>query len=733
MRKYYTILQLFLLISLSACFGPSVPTISPLQPLPDPISWEDASIPELKKRLYSEDETYRAMAALRLVKMGKKKTFKILAKALEGNRDEVVFSILKVLTGHRDERFTEPLIEVLETKDDKFQPLILEIFYNNPDREYLVTLLLDRLYDLHKTKQPVNARKSIVLALGYIPSNNAVEPLITFLSADEDELSAEITRALKSITRQHLSTKEEWVQWWAVNKDRPREVWLDQAVNTYEKLLQDKNERIGELVSSLVSLKIEILNIRLEQAKKLDTIEDVTSLLLAALDDEHVQVKKYVLEQLRALPSDAVKAAIPRLVRMMQGTPEGIRNYVIITLGEIGNESIVDELIVFLDDAKSSIMTRKHAAEAMGKIGSFRAVSPLCNVLKEDEPQILLPAIEALGKIKDKKSVGPLLKCLEMSDKTDEVHRAIIDVLGEIKDPGCVDTIIKFTEDERDRFRWSAANSLGKIGNARAIEPLCKLLNDEFADIRQITAEALGNIGARDAAPYLVKVLLNDKDPRARELAATALGKIQDVETVPTLLQALNNPDEKVVNASWNSILALVSDRPLLMEKVAVQLEEIQQVARAAEVYRKIIGDPEFNTEEMGLRLKSAQAKLGQILVTLKSFKEAIPLLESAQKDFPDKTHYSELLLQSYEELEEWDKALAIYNGQLTKQTEGSWGWWELKQKVVDLLVRGKGYTVAIKEIKELVNQDSIIPELKDEFEVIMKECEAALKNSSPE
>ncbi len=98
MKKYYLVLYLSFLIILNACFGPSPPTIPPLQPLPPPIPWEDASIPELKKRLYSEDAEHRALAADRLVAMGKKRTFKILTKALKGGREEVILSILKVLT-----------------------------------------------------------------------------------------------------------------------------------------------------------------------------------------------------------------------------------------------------------------------------------------------------------------------------------------------------------------------------------------------------------------------------------------------------------------------------------------------------------------------------------------------------------------------------------------------------------------------------------------------------------
>ena len=683
---------------------PPLKSILPEQPSrANEIAWENASLKDLKERLYSSDAEQRVLAADRLVAWDSKKSVRALKKALKSDRPDVVQSILKVLALYEKEIFLEPVLNVLETRNNDFKTLIYKILSNFSSDE-LAKMLLARLSAPEKS---LAARRNLVQALGYTKNKQAVAPLMNLLPGKKDSpLFPEIQQALKEITRHTFPTKTEWLNWWATHKEFSRERWLDEAIMRYQQSLSDKNKQVAGLTTRMVSLKINLLRLRLDQAKKLQAQESELSLLRVALDDEHLAVQKYAVEQLRTQPKDKVKDLLPKLMELMNAPAKEIRDTIVITLGDIGDEGVIDILIAVLADTNENVNTRKNAAIALGKIGQPRPLNTLTYLLKENNPTILMAIIEALGKIKNKEATAPLIECLQDKEKPEEIQRAVIDVLGEIKDPQSIDIIIEFLKDERKAFRWSAAHSLGQIGDPKAVDPLLPLLNDEFADIRQITAEALGQIGARAAAPALIKMLLNDQDSRARELAAIALGKIKDTETINSLLPSLKDADEKVSRAVWNSILLVVNDDIELGEKVAEKLAEMKSLARAADLYQLLVTNPKFQTKELIPRTIRNKTRLAEILMITEKSSEAIPYLEETLK-------YLEGLTETLPEI--------LKN--LNKV--------ELQFDLVRCLYFKKDYRKTLEEIKIILTANSLSAEIKTQVEEIKKDCETQLKNSA--
>ena len=584
-----------------------------------PISLESLNLAQLKERLYSDDADHRVLAADRLVAIHDKDSYLVLKEALRNNKEPTIRSILKVLTLRNDDRFMELLVNLLETTTDLYETQIFQVF-NNLNREDLANLLLERL---QPTKKPLATRRCLVRALRYARSKRAIEPLINMLIEPPDELSAEVNITLSKITRQQPKPKPEWQKWWLINKDRPREYWLDEALNSYEELLANKESELNKIIAERVALKIELLNIKLEEAKKVSAYEGTVSLLLTAMDDPYPAVKKYAVEQLPTLPADKSKSAITKLTELLKTAPAEVRSAIIIVLGKIGDESLVDMLTTIFTDSSELPAIRNDAIKSLGDIGNPRPVDKLLTLLKDTDSRFDAGIVGALGRLKDRRSIPVLLEYLTMPNKPPEASRLVIDTLGDFKATEGVETLIKFLEDERDRFRWSASNSLGKISDGRAVQPLIKLLGDDFADIRQITADSLGNIGAPAAAPALVKTLLNDKDSRVRELAAKALGKIKDTETLSDLLPGLTDPDNKVVNAVWTTILATTAGQLELMKATADSLRKMKQDEHAAELYQKTLDEIKSRlaanpppTPEVKTKLEELKAECEKALST---------------------------------------------------------------------------------------------------------------------
>ncbi|MBI4833295.1 MAG: HEAT repeat domain-containing protein [Planctomycetes bacterium] len=651
---------------------------------PPPKALDQAGLSEQKRALYSEDPEYRALAANALIERGDKRAMQTLSDALRTAKDEVVVSILKVLTRRPEIRLIEPLIDILETRNPALQPLIFEVikYY---DRPVLIPDLLERLRHKNKT---IEAKNNVVKALGKATSKDEVEPLINYFGTHDGKLDEEINKTLEQITLQRYKTKEEWQEWWSVYKDKPREVWLDEAVIKYQKLIAEKDAKIDKIMTELVGIKINQLNIRLEQARKGPT-QDVLAILFGALTDSLWQVKKYAVEQFKTVPQESFKDVLPKLAEMINAPEDELRTTVITMLGELGGENELPALVKILENPKEKDAMRIIAANALGRLANQKATAPLTGQLKGNSQALILAVIEALGKIKDGSAVPALVICLEDKAKTDDVHRDVIESLGEIKTPYAVEVIIQYASDIRDRIRWTVASNLGKVMTNTAIAPLSKLLEDQFDDIRQTSAESMGNLGMEEGAQYLIKALFNDKDPRVRELSAVALGKIKSALSLSSIIPALSDANEKVANAAWNTIVITINSDVKLLADIAGQLAGAKHLSRAAELYKKAV---ETSNEEAHVKA----------------------------------------LLEIYKELKQVDGTAKMYANLIARQVKNSSPWRDLKVELVNFLYENKEYAKVLEEVKEPLADPNIPQNTAEQLQKLKTESEKALKDAKP-
>lgn len=95
-------------------------------------------------------------------------------------------------------------------------------------------------------------------------------------------------------------------------------------------------------------------------------------------------------------------------------------------------------------------------------------------------------------------------------------------------------------------MRCKAAKILGEIGNPGAVDTLVKALTDKNINVRLTAAWALGKIGDRRAEPALIKELKKNKDPHARLIAAYALHKMGYPGAISAVVKELDNKNQGV-------------------------------------------------------------------------------------------------------------------------------------------------------------------------------------------
>jgi HEAT repeat protein len=179
--------------------------------------------------------------------------------------------------------------------------------------------------------------------------------------------------------------------------------------------------------------------------------------------------------------------------------------------------------------------------------------------LKDEDSNVRWRAAEALGQIGSDRAVDALFSALK--DKNGFVRLRAAIALGQVGSDRVVDALFSALKDEDSNVRWRAAEALGRIGSDRAVDALISALKDDDSDVRDRAAEALGQIGSDRAVDALFSAL-KDKNGFVHLRAADALGQIGSERAVDALLAALKD-DDTFVRGSAASGLADLPDKAI--------------------------------------------------------------------------------------------------------------------------------------------------------------------------
>lgn len=238
------------------------------------------------------------------------------------------------------------------------------------------------------------------------------------------------------------------------------------------------------------------------------------------------------------------------LIESLHHTAPDVRSRAALDLGKRGDEDAVDTLIqalcretdllvreditwslVRLREASLSPLldllhdenpaTRHHAAHVLGKIADPRAVDALILSLRDRDDTVTLKAAFALSQIGDERAVPALIDLL--AHKNREVQSMLTQVLEHFSAVS-VELLIGALADERWHVREHAADVLGAIGTPEAISALANLMADEHWQVRFAAVNALGHIGGAKAKTVLRQIPA-DADQRVRSLTEKLLSR----------------------------------------------------------------------------------------------------------------------------------------------------------------------------------------------------------------
>ena len=341
---------------------------------------------------------------------------------------------------------------------------------------------------------------------------------------------------------------------------------------------RENKDILNSVIKNLGKIKdIRAVPILIERIKDEDVIcfSDKNKVLVEALgrmgDPEAVDVLIDILkdekcgEDFRSLAADALSTiggpkAVEFFKSVLDDDNSKVRGQAIKNIGKVGDLGYREILLTMLIANDDNDYVRQSLIETLIKLGPTEdMLKPLDNILSHtyENDGIRTAAAEAIGKIGTQKALDVLGKNID--DEDIDVCCKVAEVLVKLATPEAVNIFIKAFESgsEQDYIRYLAIESLGKIGTLRAIDFLAEALNDEDRFIRRGAAEALAAVGSDRAMKSLIE-RVKDVDGIVVDEILSLIEKQGDEETIYHLNKIASKVPSKKTFFIYNDHDAIV-------------------------------------------------------------------------------------------------------------------------------------------------------------------------------
>ncbi len=187
----------------------------------------------------------------------------------------------------------------------------------------------------------------------------------------------------------------------------------------------------------------------------------------------------------------------------------------------------------------------------------------------ETKSKLKCEIAKTIGNSKNSNYVLPLLYVLNKKDENYKIRLACAEALGKIGSSYAVTPLIDLVSDDEEKsvyLRESAAKALGMLGDMRAIEPLANILENrnglfgKFTFLKERVIEALGKLGqyGDEKSIRALKNALDDESACIRAGAIEALSETDDERVIPLIEKMLDDSDEEVARTAVFSLYELL-------------------------------------------------------------------------------------------------------------------------------------------------------------------------------
>ncbi len=201
---------------------------------------------------------------------------------------------------------------------------------------------------------------------------------------------------------------------------------------------------------------------------------------------------------------------------------------------------------------------KKAAAIALNRIDPSIAENPLLQALDNDNPQVIIAAMNGLVSLESSRAGERIVPFLDSADA--EVKKATVVFTGILRITEAAPKLMGLLEDKTETIRREAIIALNHVKLNDAIPAVMKKMTDPHRSVRTVAAVFLGNTGKRDENTLSVlRAALKDPAAEVRQAAADSLSNLGAVEALEDILGLLMDKDERVRRSAGVAVNQLLA------------------------------------------------------------------------------------------------------------------------------------------------------------------------------
>jgi HEAT repeat protein len=496
--------------------------------------------------VFNESELLRQIALKRLERdfIGNEKVIKDIMKHLKEDNDYAC-QALSILIPKGDANLKKKLVEEASSnmKSEKIVQhvcCVLGHIAETYDIEALRFLL--EQCDHPSEKVNLQAIKALQLAAHNTGDLDVIDKLIEKL--DSFGLRDASARALGSVAVRNQKRAVE-----ALSKHAKT---FDGAVNGLETCCEGDQEVVTTLLYSLMENSLD----EIATSEAIKKVMGPTETNLDFVVERLMKMLKHKKKRVAKRAAVALGIIVPRgesivvaLLQDMLANPELKENAVIAigNVADIGDMTIIADLLTIFDDPNATMALRENTAEALGKLcekNTELVMRRMCERLKKgDEGEVMNAIVDALQKIAPQDHPDVVQLALTLTQHMDGgIVEGAVHLLGELcsrgKNPKFVSIALAMLNSNRsENLRCMCADALGQVvehDDWKVIPLIQKIAMDKGVSptIRAHCIKAIGRIitiPKDEVTEELFSTFAMEKNPIVRKETINTLAKICDL------------------------------------------------------------------------------------------------------------------------------------------------------------------------------------------------------------
>lgn len=314
----------------------------------------------------------------------------------------------------------------------------------------------------------------------------------------------------------------------------------------------------------------------------------------------------------RKIASDVLRPCVKRLLEICHSGAYDLARLAIMALGRIRDWSTVDGLLELLENQQLNA----EVAEALAKIGDYRAVDPIIKVIAAGKWSNPKAIIASLGGFRTRSATLELVRFLQSPDPAIRSHacralssftydeevefsllnslddadeEVVLSALMALKGVDTERTVQKLVElyrgNPNEKVRATVFTALH--GSTKNVTSILAIVEEALADPNdRVRANAVESLSNMTVDPSALRTLLTKaaQDDNNRVLAnvAIAFGKIDARESVSMLSNMIADPDKKIRASAVYAARFIQNERVAQWLLSMITLEKSQDVLQSA-------------------------------------------------------------------------------------------------------------------------------------------------------